>query len=284
MRPARLAGCLLTLLMGSSAWAADQRVACVAAAEQAQQLRSAHQLNRAREELLKCAQATCPGVVRTDCTQWLAEVDAALPSVVIKAYDTSGKDIIAVRVLVDGVKLADRLSGLALPIDPGIHAFRYESAGMVPLEERVVVGEGEQRRTLTVRLTPVSPAVRPDVAGALAPSAARPTETKPVLAYVLAGAGLVALGSFVYFGLTGRADASRLADGCGATKTCTEAQVDPVRTKLLVADVSLGFGLVSLGVATWLFFAHHPARSGDVAAAPTSAAQRRESPELGWRF
>jgi hypothetical protein len=281
MRTAVLGGCLLTLTTGSAAWATDQRAACVAAAEQAQQLRSDHQLNRAREELLKCAQATCPGVVRTDCTQWLAEVDAALPSVVLKAYDTSGKDIVAVRVLVDGVKLADRLSGLALPIDPGIHQFRYESPGMVPLEERVVVGEGEQRRTLTVRLTPVSPVVRPDVAGAPVPSAARRTDTTPVLAYVFAGAGLVALGSFAYFGLKGRSEASDLAEGCGATKTCTEAQVDPVRTKLLVADVSLGIGLVSLGVATWLFFAHHPARSGDVAAAP---ARRRASGELGWRF
>jgi hypothetical protein len=72
--------------------------------------------------------------------------------------------------------------------------------------------------------------------------------------WVLAGVGVVALGSFGYFGISGHARASDLKDGCGQTKTCDPADVDSARSKYLVADVSLGIGVVALGAAAavWL--------------------------------
>jgi hypothetical protein len=250
-------GAWLSLLAWSpSVQAEDIQTECIAAADQAQVLRSAHKLKEARAELLNCARPACPTVIGTDCTQWLSEVDAVLPSVVIRAYYPSGADAVAVRVLVDGELLANRLDGLALSVDPGIHVFRYELAGMRPVEQQIVAREGERLRALLVQFEPVlvtpdpQPVTNHDTRVDTGPSHAK---RDAMLRYALAGVGVVALGSYAYFGLRGLSERSDLAAGCGATRTCSNAQVDPIRTKFAVADISLAIGLVSLGVATWLF-------------------------------
>ncbi len=57
----------------------------------------------------------------------------------------------------------------------------------------------------------------------------------------------------VYWGINGRRDAEALADTCGRTQSCRQLEVDPVRNKLIFADLSLGVGLVACGVAIWGF-------------------------------
>lgn len=246
----RLATILTILGAAHPAGAEDQQSGCVAAAEHAQALRLEHKLLESRNELLVCAQSVCPTVISTDCVRWLSEVEAALPSVVFKATGPYEQDIIAVSVWIDGAKVLDGLDGLARPVDPGVHRFRFESAGMVPVEEQVLIREGEARRILPIRFTGVPPAPATlAIAGQDQRSMARAI---PVLPMVFAGVGLAALGSFAYFGITGREEASDLASGCGRTKSCAQSQVDPVRTKLIVADVSLGVSLISLGIATYL--------------------------------
>src|SRR5271156_3625369 len=64
---------------------ADEKAACIAASEDAQQLKLDGKLTLARARLLGCARAECPAIVRQDCAQWIAEVDAALPTVVLGA-------------------------------------------------------------------------------------------------------------------------------------------------------------------------------------------------------
>jgi hypothetical protein len=193
-------------------------------------------------------------------------VDEALPSVVIRAKTATGDDAFDVRVLVDGELLTERLEGRSLPVEPGDHVFRYEMAGATSIETRILVAEGQKDRALNIVFggqapsptpTPAGESVRPVEAATPAASGPRPTR---VLSYVVGGLGVVALGSFAYFGIEGRSQAGALAQGCGATKTCTEAQVDPVRSELVVADISLGVAIVSLGAAVWLFFSH-PSRA-----------------------
>src|SRR4051794_33678226 len=66
--------------------------ACLAASDQAQQLKDERKLVKAREQALACSKDSCPGPVRKDCLQWLQTIDASLPSIVINARD-GGKDI-----------------------------------------------------------------------------------------------------------------------------------------------------------------------------------------------
>src|SRR5262245_25347194 len=81
----------------SAAPRVDKRT-CLATNESAQRLRKDGKLRGAREQLVVCARTECPLVVRQDCAQWLNEVGAAIPSVVVAARDASGKETLAVKV------------------------------------------------------------------------------------------------------------------------------------------------------------------------------------------
>ena len=66
------------------------RAQCVEAYERAQYMRRESKLRGAREALLVCAQDSCPAATRGDCVPWLAEVERALPTIVIAARDERG--------------------------------------------------------------------------------------------------------------------------------------------------------------------------------------------------
>ena len=107
---------------------ADEKAACLDASSKGQTLRDQHKLVEARQQLRVCAAGGCPSVVQTDCAAWLADVEKAIPTVVLAAKNGAGADLFDVKVSVDGQPLASRLDGQALPLDPGPHAFRFEGA------------------------------------------------------------------------------------------------------------------------------------------------------------
>jgi hypothetical protein len=143
-------------------------------------------------------------------------------------------------------------------VDPGEHTFSFERDGAPPIEQRLLVRVGEKNRQLAVRFGGSEGADR-DASGSTptdrqAPGteeSASKSSTKRTLSYIVGGVGLVALGSFAYFGLTGRRDESDLHDRC---PRCTQDEVDDVKRKYLIADISAGVGVVALGAAAWLFF------------------------------
>ena len=145
---------------------ADEVATCVKANEQAQSLRDEGKYKRAREQLLVCTRDVCPGIVRKDCMQWLSDLDASMPSVVINAKDAGGRDLVDVKVTVDGQPLTEKLDGKPIAIDPGEHAFHYEAAGAPPVDDKILLHAGEKNRVLAVKLgaapaTPPPPAPRP---------------------------------------------------------------------------------------------------------------------------
>jgi len=264
--------------------AEDERSVCATAAEEAQELRNAHKLRAAQQKLLVCAQSNCPIVVRSDCMQWLTDVDRAIPSVTVRAIGPANNELIDVRVWLDGVLLFDKLNGLARPVDPGIHILRFEADGMQPVEQQVVIREGEDRRMLVAQFNalPLVPP-NPNLSKSTADDVAK-AHRLPVLPFVLGGVGFVALGSFAYFGINGRSEASELGSGCGVTKTCSDAQIDHVRRKLQLADISLGVSLISFGIATWMLVSHERARTRDNATLQVSAGSGTATVKLGLTF
>jgi hypothetical protein len=70
-------------------------------------------------------------------------------------------------------------------------------------------------------------------------------------AYVLGGVGIAAAASFGYFALSGHSGMSSLSD---CKPFCATSDVQSVRTKYLIADISLGVSLVALASAAgyWL--------------------------------
>jgi hypothetical protein len=246
-------GCAMAWLFSSVAARADDAVvACVQAAEDAQSQRSSHQLRAARLKFLLCAQQSCPLVVRNDCTGWLSDVDQLMPSIVVQARDTKGVELTDVRVLVDGEVLADRLDGLAIPVDPGVHLFQFERSGVPPLQQQILIREGEKGRAMPITLAAPPP---PEVP-------MRPVRHTRPITYVFGGLAIGGFAGFTYFGLKGKADADQIASlPCAQTKTCDEGRVANARRELAAADISLAVGLVSLGAAAYLFFSDRPTTS-----------------------
>jgi hypothetical protein len=229
-------------------------VDCPTASEQGQKLRDQGKLIRAREMFLLCSKPTCPSVVRKDCAKWLPELDEGIPTVVFSAQDGSGGDLSAVAVTLDGTKVATTLDGKPVPMDPGPHTVIYETQGAPPLTQNVIIRAGEKNRIVkaTLGAPPTKPEPKPE------PKPGPNPEPKPVqkagvptMTYVLGGVGVIGVGSFAFFGITGKNDLSDLKSTCAPN--CDPSKLDDAKTKLLIADISLGVGILALGGATILF-------------------------------
>ncbi len=241
---------------------ADEISVCVKASEQGQQLRDEGKYKRAREQFAACTRDACPAIVRKDCTEWLTQLDQSMPSVVIGARNAAGRDLVDVKVTIDGQAFLEKLDGKPVTLDPGEHAIHYETAGAAAVDERVVIHAGEKNRALSVQLGPAAtppppPASAPPASATGAPAPSSSRLSPPVI--VLGAVGAVALGSFAFFGVTGKGDVSDLRGSCAPN--CEPSKVDAARTKLIVADISLAVGIVALGAATYLFLSGSKARA-----------------------
>jgi hypothetical protein len=257
---------------------ADENVrACIAASTEGQTLRRQGKLLAAREQMIACARDACPGIVRSSCARWLAEVDATVPSVVVRAENAAGEDVIGATFTIDG--RAKRLDGQPVRLDPGEHVVVVvDSAGTgVRKEMRVLLAEGEKTRLVTLRFaspvrvdasttTPTATTTSP------APSHARAV---PAGAWVLGGAGIVALGAATYFGVTASHDLSDLQSTC--SPHCTDAQAQPGRTNAALFDVFLAAGGAAVaGAIVWgLAFPSHASASTSASASTYSTARAR---------
>jgi hypothetical protein len=224
---------------------ADEKAACLDAHGSAQILQRDMKLRAAREKLRVCARSSCPSLVTRDCTLWLSEVERVIPTVVFAATDQDGRDVPRARVSMDGELVASEIDGRPIEVDPGDHLFRCEWDGAV-VETRAVVRAGEKSRSIAFRRSTPTPQ-----------EIARPAPSSrfaiPPASIALGAGAAAALGSFAFFGLTGRARESDLADGC--RPNCAQADIDAVRTRYVAADVSLGVAVVALGAALWIALA-----------------------------
>lgn len=227
---------------------AVSKARCIESFEGAQVAKKATRYAEAREKARECSNQACPAAVRGDCAELLRDVEALSPSVVFEVLDGQGRELVDVRVSLDGQPLTEKIEAKAVPVDPGEHTFRFEGA---PGETtvKVLVREGEKAKKVSARLgaakEPEPKPATPDEASSTGPSPA---------AWALGGLGLVGLGLFAGLGGAGLAEKGDLEASCGkAAGGCTPGQIDSVKTKFLVADVSLAVGSVSLVVATVLF-------------------------------
>ncbi len=233
--------------------AGDEKAACLAASEKAQQLRNQGKLSAAREQLQICNRSECPALVRQDCATWMNEILVAAPSVVCDAKDGRGKDLVDVKVSIDGVKVADQIDGKAIVIDPGLHVFRFEAPNLAPVEERVVVKQGEKNRIVTATFaappeTAAPPPTPPDPGRRDEGSGTRTAFTiASIGAFGLGGVGLVTGG---ILGLSANRDINDLKDTCGQTKTCPQSEVDKAERKrnIAIGSAIAGGVLVAGGV------------------------------------
>jgi hypothetical protein len=259
-RALAVAALALTPLLFSATALAVTKDQCVDADTEGQSLRRHGKLSAARERLRVCADATCPGLVRDDCTQRIDEIERAQPTIVFAAHDEAGRDLAAVAVTMDGQPFADRLDGAALPADPGQHDFVFSSEGQPPVTRTIVLREGEKgRREVVVIARPASVAASTSSSAAPPPPPAPSSGAQTTIGLVAGAAGIVAIGVGAVFGVMASSSWSSSQSECASPSDCSNhAQAvsdhDAASTEATVSTVgfALGGALLAGGLVLWL--------------------------------
>jgi len=279
---------LVAAFVAAPAMADVTKDQCIDANGKAQELRRDGKLSAARAQLRVCSDASCPAMVRDDCVKRLDDLERIQPSIVFDVKDAKGADLIDVRVSIDGQPLADHLDGSALKVDPGVHVFTFEVAGRAPIDEKLLVREGEAGRHEAVvagaasgasPVTATLPAAQPAaVAVSLpppppAPSAAPPASdsgglgTQKVVGLVVGGLGVAGLAVGGVFGAMAFSQKSQEQSACGSACTAAgRAQALSDRsngvTDGTVSTVGIAAGGALLVVGAILFFTAPHATEG----------------------
>ncbi len=265
VRRARLGVCLglAVSLVGAPAAARKhkkhEKKECATAYVKAQKLKSGGELLEAKKQLIICASEGCLSAVRKDCLSWLDEVNAATPSITVSARDRSGNETLAVKVEVDGKPVAEKLTTDGIQLDPGEHKLHFELEGAPPVDKQIILRAGEKNKPVEVDFG--GSKSEDDSGSTTAPAAAPPVDQgvkkkkkSHVVSYVLGGVGVAALGGTAYFWLASKSAENDLtAKGCAPN--CSKSDVSGIKQKRLFGDIALGVGVVSLGVATYLWLA-----------------------------
>lgn len=239
----------LLSLLASTANAAppSRKVVCVQASEKAISLRNGGQLRAARDELVKCGDAGCPGVVREDCAERLRAVDAQIPSAVFVVQDASGNEVTDVQIAIDD-GAASAPSSRADTFDPGTHTIRVTRGDTELKKDTVVLREGEKSRIVTVKLPappakPLPPAPPPVV-----PEKQKPSLVGPIIVGAIGVAGIGAAG-LLSLHLDGRVSDARTE----CAPACSSTRREGLSTELVFVNLSLIAGIAALALgASWL--------------------------------
>jgi hypothetical protein len=247
-RRGRVAGALVvSTMILSSASVASGKDECLTSPVEGQKLRKAGKLLSARERFVGCAQKQCPEEVIADCTRWLAEVDGAIPSIVIAAKDANGVDLADASVSIDGAPFAP-ISDHALRLDPGAHEMTVRTATNETLTRQARLREGERERQILFTFGGAAGAAPAPSPSPGSDSPATLMKKVPTVALVAGGVGAAAFVSFAVFGALGVS--ARDSNNCDVG--CSASDKSDVDTKFLIADVSLVVAVVGLGFATWV--------------------------------
>jgi hypothetical protein len=246
-RRARFAGLVtgIALVFPPALGHADDIDACVTASERGQEARRQRTLGVARGAFIRCSADKCPAPIRSACTGWLDEVDQVQPSVVVAVAQQDGADIPHATITIDG---RPAVQGTAVPLDPGLHTVDVHAAGHASASSPFTAREGEKNRVLRVTLTKSKPSPPPLESASISASAS--PSVRPIT-WLTLGLSALALGGFVYLGLNGQSRADELRGSCGPS--CPSSDRDEVKTRFLLADVSLLAAVVLGGVSVYTF-------------------------------
>jgi len=242
---------IASLLATSSSFASEEKSTCLTAYEQGQRAKMDGRMSEARDKFLQCANEACPAALRPDCAKWLEEADAALASMIVRAHDATGNEVLDVAVYEGDKLIASSLTGRALSLDPGKHTLRFQFADGSSVTRDVILHEGDRGVQVDVSVTPVA-------AGAGTPEAtpsvqsARPT---PATVYIFGALGAVGVASAAAFAITGRNEQFSMLEEC--RPNCSSDRVSSVKRSYLIADISLAVGLLS-GALAGYFYATRP--------------------------
>jgi hypothetical protein len=161
----------------------------------------------------------------------------------------------------DGVLVGEGALGSAIAVDPGEHTVEATAPGFKPWSTKITVGAEADTKSVTVpAMEPASSAAaggNGDAPGRVAaPEASSGGKSgMRTAAFVVGGAGVVALGVGAVLGGLAASDAGELEKACPAGACSAEdmQRVYSARTKATVSTVGIGVGAAALGAGVVLF-------------------------------
>ncbi|MGC4087182.1 MAG: hypothetical protein QM756_04620 [Polyangiaceae bacterium] len=125
---------------------------CLSASEASIALGNERKHLAERDELLICAQPSCPEIVREECERRLEDANRRIATVVFDVRDGEDRPLTAITVLIDGRMLEMRATDEPVPVDPGKHHFTFRAGGKPELSRTFTIREGERDRPIQIRL------------------------------------------------------------------------------------------------------------------------------------
>lgn len=224
---------LLVILIWGAPVRAEPVDRCLGAHEGGQKAELEKQFSMAADRYRICAAASCPDLVRRDCAERLAVLEANLPSLSVRVL-RGGEPLADVRLTLDGDEMK---GGDAVRVKAGDHVLRVSSSDGATDERRMTLQRGEHRE-LEIEL----PSAQHDPSQEVRRSGG-------VLPYVLGGVAIAGLAGFVGFALAGKAKQNELND---CKPRCRDGSLyDDMQRRYLFADLSLGIGLAA-GIGAYL--------------------------------
>ena len=182
---------------------------------------------------------------------WLAEVDKAMPTLVVRVRDARGFDVSGARALVDGIEILASMTGRPVALDPGPHTLRVVASSGVSRDQAIVIAEGEKDRAIVMTIdAPLRPdGSRDGPAPGVAATSRRPPDapgprspsriTAPFV--VTASIAVIGLGVFTGLEIVAQPEYSKLKTSCGQpTHNCDPAADNSTRSKFVGAGIALG--------------------------------------------
>lgn len=223
----------------------EQVEQCVSQHDNARQLRVREEWRDARTAMLACADERCPLVIGADCRAWLEELGRVLPTLLLVVErDDPAADWSTLRIELDGQVI--QLPDPPVPVEhlPGSHRLRVELGGHAPIERTIVLQKGEKNHLEQLRFA--SPRSVPVLART--PRATRPVQLSTYLLSAGALSAFAASVALLASGLRERADAK-----VNCAPSCKTSVRRSIETRLVLADVTGGVGLVLGGLAVYTF-------------------------------
>jgi hypothetical protein len=244
----------------------DEKRACILAFERSQALRDEGRFGASREQAIACSRATCPGMVRKDCSDVVADLQRRAPSFVLAIRDDRGADVVDARITLDGRPVAAG-AGRAITVDPGVHRLEIDGAPRFQrTEAQVVLREGEKERAVEVRLRAAAAVARGQVEPA-SPGAGTSSRLPLLVAAGGAAAAVVGVASFI----VGQRQIDEAAGLCPRSECATSADLRRARdldgdgaTLKTIGVVLGGAGAVLVGGGV-VWFVLQPSSAGNAA-------------------
>lgn len=180
----------------------------------------------------------------------LAAIESKVPWIKLKVLGARPDQ----EVLVDGVVVREPAWGTKMSLDPGKHEVRARAPGMRHWSQTLDLSASVG---VSVTVPALRPAEQPAASGEQQPgepehSAASGSKT---LGWVLGGVGLGAIGVGSVFGVQALSKQTKSEDECPTHATCSaqgEEYGKQANTAAWVANISIGAGLVAVGVGAYL--------------------------------